>query len=225
MNHTPGTTSADSDSDSDSDFDPLQAAALLDQTTAQARRTFTPGTPALFVFRAVLALVVGGGFWPSVRGQDPYTGPTGPALPIAFALVAINIGWSVWGLRRAGAGVSGPAQRKRQTGIVVMLAAWVVAYAVTAAVDHAGPSNPVWGLYPASAPLLIVGLVAAVIAVALLRDWPGAGLCLGIAIVGAVAGFGGPATAWLIMGIGLCAVCLGSAALAAWRQHGSVIRP
>jgi hypothetical protein len=221
MNRTPGTITPGNGGD----FDPRQAAALLDQATQHARRTFTPGTPALFAFRAVLALVVGVGFWLSARGQDPYTGPTGPALPVAFALVAINFGWSAWALRRAGAGVSGPAQRKTQVGIGVMLAAWVVAYAAMAPLYHAGASSPVWGLYPASAPLLIVGPAGAVIAVALLRDWPGAGTCLAIAILGVAAGFGGPAGAWLIMGIGLCAVCLGYAALTAWRRHRSVVRP
>jgi hypothetical protein len=106
-----------------------------------------------------------------------------------------------------------------------MLAAWVVAYAVVAALYHDGASHPVWGLYPASAPLLIVGLAGTVIAVALLRDWPGAGTCLVIAILGAAAGFGGPAAAWLVMGIGLCAICLGYGAYTAWRQHRSVVRP
>jgi hypothetical protein len=38
-------------------------------------------------------------------------------------------------------------------------------------------------------------------------------------------GFGGPAGAWLIMGIGLCAVCLGTAAFTVWQQRRSVVRP
>jgi hypothetical protein len=39
-----------------------------------------------------------------------------------------------------------------------------------------------------------------------------------------LAGFGGPAGSWLIMGIGLCAVHLGSAAYTAWRQRPSMVR-
>jgi hypothetical protein len=50
-------------------------------------------------------------------------------------------------------------------------------------------------------------------------------MIVGRAIVAAVAAFGGQAGAWLIMGIGLCAVCLGTAALKASRQRRSVIRP
>lgn len=219
MNHTPDTTTAQNGGD----FDPRQAAALLDQATQQARRTFTPGPPALWAFRAVLVLAAFGGCWLSVRGQDPYSGPTGAVIPVIFALVAVNIVWSVWVIRRAGAGVSGPAQRKRQAWIGVMLVVLVAAYAVTAPLYHAGASHPAWGLYPAGAPWLIVGLLGAVIAAAL-RDWRMAGTCLAIAVVAAAAGFGGPAGSWLIMGIGMCAMCLGTAAFTAWAQRRSMVR-
>jgi hypothetical protein len=220
MNHTPGITTADNGGD----FDPRQAAALLDQATWQARRQFTPGTPALFVFRAVVALVAFGGLWLSVRGQDPYTGPSGWAIAVAVTLAAINIGWSACAIKRAGAGVIGPAQRARRAWLGVMLLAWVAAYAVAAPLYHAGASHPVWGLYPANAPLLIVGLVCTA-AGAARRDWFMAGGCKAVVIVAAAAGFGGPADAWLIAGIGLCAVCLGTAAFTAWQQRRGLVRP
>jgi hypothetical protein len=218
MNHTPGTTAGNGGS-----FDPQQAAALLDQATRQARRQLAPGTPALFVFRGVVGLVAFGGLWLSVRGQDPYTGPSGWAIAVAFALAAINIGWSARAIKRAGAGVSGPAQRAKRAWLSVMLVAWVAAYAVAAPLYHAGASHPVWELYPASAPLLIVGLAGAA-AGAVRHDWLMAGGCLAVAIVAAAAGFGGPAGAWLIVGIGLGAVCLGTAAFTAWQQRRSAVR-
>jgi hypothetical protein len=216
MDHAPG-PAAD-----DADLDPWQAAALLDQVTERARRTFTPATPALWVFRAVLALVAFGGFWLSVRGQDPYSGPTRASMLVAFALVAVNIGWSTLALRRASAGVSGPAHRRSQAWIGVMLVVLVVANAVAAPLYGSGASNPVWGLYPASAPLMITGLVGAATAAAL-RYWPTAGTLLAIAAAATAAGFGGPVGSWLIMGIGLSGVCLG-AAFAASRQRRSVVR-
>ncbi len=220
MNHTSDTTAAENGGS----FDPQQAADLLDQTTRQARRTFTPLTPLLWIFRAVVVLVAFGGYWLSVRGRDPYSAPSGGLLAVIFVLVAINIGWSTWAIKRAGAGVSGPAQRKRQAWLGVMLVVWVAAYAVTAPLYHAGASHPVWGLYPANAPLMIVGLAAAATA-AVCKYWPMAGVGLGMAIVAAAAGFGGPAGAWLILGIGLCAVMLGTAAFTAWQQRRSVVRP
>ena len=159
-----------------------------------------------------------------MRGQDPYTGPSSRAIAVAFALAAINIGWSAWAIKRAGAGVSGPAQRAKRAWLGVLLVAWVAAYAVIAPLYHVGASHPVWGLYPATAPLMIVGLAGAATAAAR-HDWLMAGGCLAVAIVAAAAGFGGPAGAWLIAGIGLCAVGLGAAAFTAWQQRRSVVRP
>ena len=77
MNHTPDTTAAGNGGN----FDPQQAAALLDQTTQQARRQLEPSPPWLLVIRAVLVLAVCGAVWLSVRGQHPYTGPTAAGPP------------------------------------------------------------------------------------------------------------------------------------------------
>jgi hypothetical protein len=222
VNHTPDTSQAFSGDGGP--LDPRQAAALLEQATRQARREFTPGTPALFVFRAVVALIAFGGLWLSVRGQVPYTGPSGWAIAVAFALVAINTGWSAWAIKRAGSGVSGPASRATRAWLGVMLVAWVAGYAVIAPLYHAGAGHPAWGLYPANAPLLILGLVCGAVAAAR-HHWPMAAGCLAIAVAAAAAGFGGPAGAWLIAGIGLCAVCLGTAAITAWDQRRGVVRP
>jgi hypothetical protein len=204
-------------------FDPRQAADLLDQTTRQARRTFTPLLPLLWVYRAFLVLVVFGGYWLSVRDKDPYSAPSAGLLAVIAVLVAINIGWSTWALKRAGTGVSGPAQRKRRAWFGVVLVIWVVAFAVTVPLYHAGTSHPVWGLYPANAPLLIVGLAGAATAAAC-KYWLMAGITLAIAVIAAVAGFGGPAGAWLILGISLCAAMLGGAAFMVWQQRRSLIR-
>lgn len=221
MDHIPGTA----DTTQGGGFDPRQAADLLDRTTRQARRQFTPLPPLLFAFRAVAVLVVFGGCWLSVRGQHPYTGHvSGWAIAVAVALVAVNIGWTAWVIGRSGSGVSGPAQRKWQAWTGIMVVAWIIGYGITAPLYHAGISHPVWGLYPASAPLLIIGL-AAVAAAAAFRFWLLAGVALAIAVTAAVAGFGGPAGSWLIMGIGLCAVYLGSAAFTAWRQRRSMVAP
>jgi hypothetical protein len=206
-------------------FDSRQAAALLDQATRRARRAFTPLPPLLFTFRAVVVLVVFGGFWLSVRGQDPYTGHiSGWAVAVAVVLVAVNIAWTAWVIGRAATGVSGPAQRKWQAWTVIMAAAWIIGYGITAPLYHAGFGHPVWGLYPASAPLLIIGPAGAAAATAF-RYWPLAGTCLAITVTAAVAGFGGPAGSWLITGIGVGAVYLGIAAFTAWRQRRGMVEP
>ncbi|HUA40646.1 MAG TPA: hypothetical protein VMA32_03730 [Streptosporangiaceae bacterium] len=220
MSPTPDTTAGNGGS-----FGPEQAAALLDQTTHQARRKFQPNPPVLNVFRAIVVLVAFGGIWASVRGQHPYTGPSAWAITLAYVLIAIVIGWSASALRRAGAGVTGPTQRARNVGIGVLLVAWVLVYVFMGALYHAGVSHEIiYGLYPATAPLMIVGLVGAANAAGR-EDWPMVGTTLPVAIVAAIAAFGGPVNAWLIMGIGLCAAMLGAAAVAIWQQRRSVVRP
>jgi hypothetical protein len=220
VNHTPDTTSAGNGGS----FDPQQAAALLDQTTQQARRRLEPAQPWLLVIRAVLVLAVCGAVWLSVRGQHPYKGPTAAVLPVVFAFVVVNFGATVAVARRATAGVSGRS-RLRRAEIAVMAVAWVAAFVVMGALAGAGVSRGiVYGLYPATVPLMAAGLAWAGI-MAARANWRACGTGLAVAAVGAVGAFAGPAGAWAVAGVGLFAVLLGSAAAIAWRQRRSVVRP
>ncbi len=85
MNHTPGATAGNGGT-----FGPEQAAALLDQTTQQARREFQPSPPWLLVTRAAMVLAALGAIWLSVRGQHPYRGPTAADIPILVAFIVVN---------------------------------------------------------------------------------------------------------------------------------------
>ncbi|HEY6708685.1 MAG TPA: hypothetical protein VJB61_13965 [Actinomycetota bacterium] len=76
----------------------------------------------------------------------------------------------------------------------------------------------VYGLYPATAPLIVGGLVWAGM-MAARADWRACGSGLAAAAVGAVGAFAGPAGAWAVAGMGLFVVLLGNAAAIAWRQH------
>ena len=191
----------------------------------QVCRRPTPLLPLLFAFQAVLVLAGFGGVWLSVRGQHPYTEHLGGwAIAVVVAVAIINVSATGWVNGRVRAGGSDPAQRRWRAWKIIMVAAWIIGYAITAPHYHAGVGHPVWGLYPASAPLLIIALAAAAIAAAL-RYWPLASASLAVAVAAAAAGFGGPAGSWLIVGIGLCVVYLGIAAFTAWRQRRSMVRP
>jgi hypothetical protein len=219
MNHTPDNETV---TDNESPLDPQEAAALLDQTTQQARRRFQPNPPMLNVFRAFVVLVAFGGLWLSVLGQHPYAGPKPWAIAITYGLVGIVIAWSTRALRRSGAGVSGPAQRARNIGMGVLLTGWVLVYVFEGAFYKTG-AHIIYGVYPATAPFLIVGLAAAAWAAGR-QDWPLTATCLGVAIVAAFAALTGPVYCWLIMGIGLCLAMLGNAAYGFWQLHQSVVR-
>lgn len=206
------------------EFDPQAASALLEGATRRARRGFQPNPPSLAALAGVALLAAYGGIWLSVRGQHPYSGPSGWAIALTYVLVALVAGWSALAAKRAAAGVSGPAQRARNAGIGVLLVAWASVYVFQGALYHAGASHAiVYGLYPATAPLMVLGLVAAASAAGR-ADWPTTGTALAVAVIAAGAAFGGPAGAWLIMGIGLCAVLMSTAALTARRQRRTVLR-
>ena len=82
----------------------------------------------------------------------------------------------------------------------------------------------IYGIYPATAPFLIVGLAAAAWAAGR-QDWPLTATCRGVAIVAAFAALTGPVYCWLVMGIGLCLAMLGNAAFGFRQLRRSVVRP
>ena len=209
MNHTPDTTTAGNGGS----FDPQQAAALLDQTTQQARREFEPSPPWLLVTRAVLVLAALGAIWLSVRGQHPYRGPTTADIPILVGFIVVNFAATVAVRRHAIAGVHGRS-RFSQGEIMVLVVALVAAVVVMTGLSAAGVS---FAWYPTSV-MVIPGLAWAAIAAAR-ANWLWFGTGLAIAALGVVGAFAGPAGSWAVAAVGLCAVLLGDAAAIAWRQR------
>jgi hypothetical protein len=218
MNETRDTNEAAATGNEDAELDPREAATLLQQTTRQARRKFNPNPPLLSLLRAIVVLGAYGAVWLSVRGQHPYKGPTGWALAILYGLVIIVIIASVGFLKRANTGVKGPS-RARPTEITVLAAAWILVYVFMGALEHAGASHAiVYGIYPATAPLIIVGVAGAGLAQAR-ADWPMFGGTLTVAVIATIAAYFGPAGAWLVAGIGLATALLVHAGMTAWRQR------
>ena len=145
-----------------SELDPREAAKLLEQTRRQAQRELDIRPPLLMAAGAVVALIAYGVVWLSVRGQHPYEGPSAAALVVLYSTLA------VWGatfatfFRRATSGVSGRSSRQRRHEGAVFGTIWVTVYVFQGALHHAGASHAiVYGIYPAAAPLIIVGAAAA----------------------------------------------------------------
>jgi hypothetical protein len=208
VNHTPGTADGNGGT-----FDPRQAAALLDQTTQQARRKFEPSPPWLLVTRAVLVLAALGAIWLSVRGQHPYRGPTAADIPVLIGFLAVNFAATVAVRRRATAGISGRS-RFSKGEIMVVVVAFAAAVVAMTGLSAAGV-NFAW--YPTSV-LVIPGLAWAAIAAAR-ASWLWFGTGLAIVALGVVGAFAGPAGSWAVAAVGLCVVLLGSAAAIAWQQR------
>lgn len=213
MNTTPDTTTTAGNCGDGGDFDPQQAAALLGQTTQQARRKFQPSPPWLLVTRAVMVLAALGAIWLSVRGQHPYRGPTAADIPVLLAFIVVNFAATVGVRRHATAGVSGRS-RFSPGEITVLVLAFAAAVAAMAGLRAAGVD---FATYPTS--VLVVPGLAWTVLMAARANWRGLATGLAIVVIGIVGAFAGPAGAWAVAAVGLCVMLLGSAAAIAWRQR------
>ena len=209
MNHTSDTTAAGNGGT----LGPEQAAALLDQTTQQARRKFQPSPPWLLVTRAVMVLAALGAIWLSARGQHPYRGPTGADIPVLLAFIVVNFAATVAVRRHATAGVSGRS-RFSQGEITVLVLAIVAGVAALAGLGAAGAG---FATYPTS--VLVIPGLAWMVLMAARANWRGLATGLAIIVIGIVGAFAGPVGAWAVAAVGLCVMLLGSAATVAWQQR------
>lgn len=208
MNHTPDAAAGNGDI-----FGPQQAAALLEQATAQARRELQPNPPWVLATRAVMVLAACGAVWLSVRGQSPYEGPTSAGIPILVAFIVLNSALAIGFRLRAGTGVRGPS-RLRPAEIAIAGLAWVAAAVILAALAAGGLS---YRLYPTTV-LIPPGLVWAAL-MALRKDWHGCVQGVAVTVIGLAGLLVGSAGTWLVAGVGLCVMLLGDAAFVAWRQR------
>jgi hypothetical protein len=215
MNHTPDAVTAGNGGS----FDPKQAAALLDQTTQQARRQLQPSQPWLLMIRAVLVLAALGAIWLSVRGQHPYKGPTAADIPVLVGFIVVNFAATVAVRKRAIAGVSGRS-RFTEGEIAVLVASFVVTVVAMVGLGAAGVS---FAYYPTSV-MVIPGLAWAILAAAR-SNWREFATGLALIVLGVVGAFAGSAGSWAVAAVGLCAILLGNAAVIIWQQRRSVVRP
>ncbi|MGH3050417.1 MAG: hypothetical protein ACRDLK_09670 [Gaiellaceae bacterium] len=197
-------------------LDPREAAALLAQTTQQAERQFAVRPPFLIFTAAVTVLVAYGAVWLSVRNQHPYSGPTGTGLAVLYGTLGV---WSVFVatvLRRA---LGGRSSRQRRLDGVAFAAIWICVYVFQGALYHAGAGDAIaYGIYPAVAPLLIVGSASAACEIA--REKPAAAcLALAAVVLAAIGAFAGPVTVWAVMGVGLCALLLVATGAQLWTHR------
>ena len=205
--------------DEGGELDPREAAALLEQTTRRAQRQLDIRPPLLILTAAMVVLVAYGAVWLSVRGQHPYAGPSGKALAVLYGTLAVWVIVVATFFRRATSGVGGRSSRQRRVEGVTFATIWIAVYVFQGALHHAGAGPAIaYGIYPAAAPILIVGSAAAAYSAAK-ENWPWMGFALAAVALAAVAAFAGPAGVWAVMGVGLCALLLARAATRVWSQR------
>ena len=202
--------------DEGGELDPREAAALLEQTTLRAEHQFDIQPPLLILAAAVTVLIAYGAVWLSVRNQHPYTGPSGTALVVLYGTLAVWIVLVTTVLRRA---LSGRSSRKRRLEAITFGAIWICVYVFQGALHHADPNHAIaYGIYPAVAPLIVVGS-AAVGYEAARENQARAGFAAAAVVLGALAAFAGPAGVWGVTGVGLCGLLLIGAAAHLWQRR------
>ena len=205
--------------DEGGEFDPRAAARLLETTKRRAQRQFEFPSVLLILIQAGALLAAYGAIWLSVRGQHPYSGPSGAALLELYAFVAVAALAVGLEARRARAGVSRRSSPQEWTRAVPFIAAFLSVYVLMGALRYDGFSFAiVYGIVPAAGPLIVVGAAAAGYAAAR-EDWPPLILALALVAVGAGSAFAGPSGVWGVAGLGLCALLVFRAIAQVWLRR------
>jgi hypothetical protein len=212
----PWETAAETVTDDVGELDPREAAALLEQTTRQAQRQFDRRPPFMLPAAAVTVLIAYGAVWLSVRHQHPYSGPTGTALAVMYGILAVWILLVSTVLRRA---LSGRSSRQRRLEGITFAVVWICVYIFQGALHHADPGHAIaFGIYPAVAPLIVVGSAAAGFEAAR-ENQARAGFAAAAVVLGALAAFAGPAGVWGVTGVGLCVLLLIGGTAQLWQRR------
>ena len=196
---------------------PQQAPRLLTRIGRLAQRVFDGSPWLVSVLRAAVFLVGYGAIWLPVRGQHPYRGPDTAVLAVVFIAVIIATAATVKSLRPPSAGWA----QKQKDARAAVVPAYLGAGLLIGALDHAGAGRwLVYGVLPATAPLLVVACAWAAAAAAR-GEWLDYGLCVGLAAA-ATGAFFGPAGVWAVTGIGCAVVFLGHAAAREMVRHRGI---
>lgn len=195
-----------------------EASAILQETRARARRALVVRRPVLLAVWGAAWVVADGVVWLSVRGQRPYAGPTPTALATLTMVIAAAAVFAVIYIGRAGSGVGGLSVLQRRILLLSYLGGYVALFTLEAAIDHAGGSRAVLGVYGAAAPILLVALIIAASA-AVFLNWSLFGLGLWLLAVAAGSGFAGPVGVWAVSALAGGGALLVMAVIGLWRER------
>ncbi len=200
------------------ELDPREAAALLGRTTREAERQFDLRPTYLMLAAAVTVLVAYGAVWLSVRDQHPYSGPSGTALAVLYGTLAA---WALLNVAVLGRALSGRSSHQRRLEGITFAAVWICVYVFQGALHHTDPVHAIsYGVYPAVAPLIVVGAAAAGYEAAR-ENRVQAGFAVAAVVLGAFAAFAGPAGVWGVVAVGLCVLLLLGAGAQLWQRRAS----
>ena len=190
------------------------AAVIMQDAGQKARQQLQVSHRVTFTVWGLALLLGYGAMWLGVRGQHPFHGPD-PAAFAAVTLLAVVAAIATVAGNRADSGVGGLSAARRRIHFVAVLAGLAAMFALEGALARTGASRAVFGVFEASAPILVAGLFYLTTS-AVWLDWPLFGLGLWLLAVAAVGGFAGPAGVWAVDALAAGLAYLLMAAIEPW---------
>ena len=190
----------------DQDMSVQEAAAVVQDARARARKELVISTPLVYMAWGLVWLVGYGAMWLSVRGQHPYTGPSGASMAAVFVLACFAVAAVLVIANKAAAGIDGRSVRHRR----IIGATWAIGYLsllIVAPAISSSVSTRTLAFISFAGPVLLVGLVY-ILAAALGRNRQASVLGAWLVIVGISCAWLAPATI-----LAACAVAGGGAFL------------
>ena len=190
----------------DQDMSVQEAAAVVQDARARARKELVISTPLVYMAWGLVWLVGYGAMWLSVRGQHPYTGPSGVSMAAVFVLAGFAVAAVLVIANKAAAGIDGRSVRHRR----IIGATWAIGYLsllIVAPAISSSVSTRTLAFISFAGPVLLVGLVY-ILAAALGRNRQAFVLGAWLVIVGISCAWLAPATI-----LAACAVAGGGAFL------------
>jgi hypothetical protein len=189
----------DTGTDQEMNMNASDAAAIITEADARARRTLRPDRRVTFLIWGSLWFLGDGLMWLAVRGQHPYHGPN-PGGYAAVVLLAVLVSLASVGQARAETGVRGGSVLRRWTYFLSVLAGLGGAFAIEGALVRAGAGRPVVGVFETVAPIAVIGLIY-LARFSAEQDWVPAALGLWLVIVAAAGSYAGPHNVWGVVAL------------------------
>jgi hypothetical protein len=188
------------------DMSVQEAAAVVQDARARARRELIISTPLVYAAWGLVWLIGYGAMWLSVRGQHPYTGPSGVSIAAVFVLAGFAIATVLVIANKAAAGIDGQSVRHRR----IIASTWAIGYLILLIVAPAissSASTRTLAFIGFAGPVVLAGLTY-ILASALGRYRQAFALGAWLVIVGISCAWLAPATI-----LATCALAAGGAFL------------
>jgi hypothetical protein len=134
-----------------------QAAAVVKDARARARRELVICAPLVYAAWGLTVLLGYGAMWLSVRGQHPYTGPSGGSIAVVLGLAALAVAAVVVIISKTVAGIDGRSARVRSIILRTYATGYLILLCVQVAIKSS-VSNRTFLFVAFAGPLLLAGL-------------------------------------------------------------------